>query len=329
MNDQEICRFVNSKDIKQHLLETGYSFSTAEAAWLVYQCRGVTLSEKIEAWEDIIKTMPDQEIDSPHFDKPYDSIRKVISDFIDLKKKASELFLTEAPAAFYQYTLVYENGSKDYDDSMLYSSYELCYKHMTKELSEEDKDITGEIRRAEIGCLYKVTTKYSHDAQIMDIRIPADYGVLDWNLLDFFDDLWFHFPAPFKKGDILYNPHERRNGFCSGPIVMTGITPLKYEEDGRSLMDTSDMNVWGFFQNEENGTIYREVTYNYMDYEYFPTEMLTGKRRILKALSNLLKEEIDIELFINAYHLIILEETKNDLMPMWFTDEGLKLAGIL
>ncbi len=162
----------------------------------------------------------------------------------------------------------------------------------------------------------------------MDIRIPADYGVLDWNLQDFFNNLWFHFPTPFKKGDILYNPHDHSQVFCTGPIVMTGITPLKFDEDGLSHTDSSDMNVWGFFQNTENGTIYHEITWNYMDYEYFPNAMLTGKKRILTALSNLIKEEIDIELFIKAYHLIILEETRNDLMPTYFTDEGLKLAGI-
>ena len=109
---------------------------------------------------------------------------------------------------------------------------------------------------------------------------------------------------------------------------MIGITPMKYEEDGRSHCDTSDMNVWGFFQDTD-GTIYQETAWNYMDYEYFPDEMLIGKKRILKALSNLIKEEIDIELFIKAYHLIILEETRNELMPRaWFTDEGLKLAGL-
>ena len=66
-----------------------------------------------------------------------------------------------------------------------------------------------------------------------------------------------------------------------------------------------------------------------MDFEYFPEEQLAGKKRILKALSNLMKEKIGIGLFIHAYHLIMLEETRNDLMPHgWYTDEGMKLAGI-
>lgn len=329
MNNQELCRFVNSKDIKHHLLATDYNFTTAEAAWLVYQCKDATLSEKIDAWEDIINTMPDESIDSFHFDKPYESIHKVISDFINLKKKASDLFFTETPTSFYQYTLIYDDGSKDYENSLLYSSFEKCFRQLKKDWSQEDEYVTGEIRRAEIGCCYTITTRYNHNYQIMDITIPADYGVLDWNLLFFYDDLWFHFPAPFKKGDILYNPRSHHHGFCEGPIVMTGITPLQYEKDGRSHTDSSDMNVWGYFQDEDSGTVYHEITWNYMDYEYFPEEKLTGKKRILKALSNLLKDEISLELFIKAYHLIILEETRNDIMPRgWFTDEDMKLAGI-
>ena len=328
MNNQEICRFINSKDIKKYLMETGYNFTTAEAAWLIYQCESATLSEKIEAWEVIIKTMPDQSIDSPHFEKPYESIHKVISDFINLKKRISEMFLTETPTSFYQYTSVDDNGEKNYEYSIFYSSYEKCFEQLQQELSQENEDVTGEIRRAEIDSPSKITAKYNHNLQIMDITITPDNIVSDWRLFDFFDFLWFHFPAPFKKGDILYNPRNYREGFCLGPVVMTGITPMKYEEDGRSHCDTSDMNVWGFFQDTD-GTIYQETTWNYMDYEYFPDEMLIGKKRILKALSNLIKEEIDIELFIKAYHLIILEETRNELMPRaWFTDEGLKLAGL-
>ena len=329
MNNQEICRFVNSKDIRKYLADINYSFTTAEAAWLVYQCRNATLAEKYAAWEKIIATMPDQSVDSIHFDKPYESIHKVISDFIAMKKKVTEMFFEERPKAFYQYSLVYNDESRDYDDSMLYSSYEKCFEQLTHDLSEDEDDISGCIRRSEIDCFYHITAFYNRNGELMDVDIPADYGIVDWHLLDFFRDLWFHFPAPFKKGDIIYDPLKHQRRACEDLLVMESNTPLKFEEDGCSHTDSSDMNVWGYFQDDETGTIFHEITWNYMDFEYYPEEQLTGKKRILKALSNLLKEEIDIELFTKAYHLIILDETRNDLMPkIWFTEEGMKLAGI-
>ena len=331
MNNQEICRFVNSKDIRKYLADINYSFTTAEAAWLVYQCRNATLAEKYAAWEKIITTMPDQSVDSIHFDKPYESIHRVISDFIEMKKKATEMFLEVAPNAFHQYSLIYYDGSRDYNDSMLYSSYEKCFNQLERDLSEEDDDTTsGCIRRLEIDCFYNITAYYNKKGEIMDVVIPADYGVLDWNILDFFRDLWFHFPAPFKKGDLIYDPLKHQRRAREDLLVMESNTPLKFEEDGRSHTDSSDMNVWGYFQDDETGTIFHEATWNYMDFEYYPEELLTGKKRILKALSNLMKEKIDIGLFIHAYHLIMLEETRNDLMSHgWYTDEGMKLAGIL
>lgn len=330
MNNQEICRFVNSKDIRKHLADINYSFTTAEAAWLIYQCRDATLAEKYDAWEKIILTMPDQSLDSNHFREPYESIHKVIADYVAMKKKVTEMFLEEAPKAFYQYSLIYNDGSQDFDDSMLYSSYEKCFGQLEHDLTEEDdEDTSGCIRRSEIDYSYHITAYYNKKGELMDVEIPSDYGVLDWNLLDFFRDLWFHFPAPFKKGDIIYDPLRHRHGGLEDLLVMESCTPLLYEKDGRSHTDSSDMNVWGYFQDDESGTIFHEVTWNYMDFEYFPEELLTGKKRILKALSNLLKEEIDIGLFTKAYHLIILEEARNDLMPKcWFTEEGMKLAGI-
>lgn len=208
MSNHEICRFVNSKDIRKHLEDINYTFTTAEAAWLVNQCRDATLKEKEDAWRKIIETMPDQSIDSVHFGKPYESIHKVISDYIKMKKRVYEMFLTETPTSFYQYTLVYEDGYKEYDQSLLYSSYEKCFSDMSQILSEAEKDITGEIRWSEIGCFYQITTRYNHDVQIMDVEIPGNgYGILDNDLLIFFDCLWFHFPAPFKKGDLYHEGH--------------------------------------------------------------------------------------------------------------------------
>lgn len=75
--------------------------------------------------------------------------------------------------------------------------------------------------------------------------------------------------------------------------------------------------------------IYHEVTDNYMNYEYYPLERLTGRRRILKALGNFLKGKIDVCLFARAYHQILTEEDAKDHMPREYTDEGLRLAGLM
>ena len=55
-------RFINSKDIKEHLKSIDYQFDTLAASWVVWQSRNATYEEKQKAFDEIIKTMPDCEI---------------------------------------------------------------------------------------------------------------------------------------------------------------------------------------------------------------------------------------------------------------------------
>ena len=138
----------------------------------------------------------------------------------------------------------------------------------------------------------------------------------------------FSFPAPFKKGDIIYNITHLPDGFCSGPMVMNKIAPDIFAERGRLGHDVSDMVVVGYFQHSDTGSIYEEDSYNYMNYEYFPVEKLQGKRRVLLSISNLLKGKIDIGLCLKAYHQIMLEESAISLMPKEYTEESLRFVGL-
>ena len=52
-----IFRFINSKDIREHLRKLDYQFNSLETAWLIYQCREATSEEKHKAWEELIETI--------------------------------------------------------------------------------------------------------------------------------------------------------------------------------------------------------------------------------------------------------------------------------
>ena len=64
-----------------------------------------------------------------------------------------------------------------------------------------------------------------------------------------------------------------------------------------------------------------------MDLEYYRGP-LTGKRRVLRALGNCLKGEIDEGLFARAYHAILTEEYAGSLVPRDITKEGMTLAAL-
>ena len=69
--------------------------------------------------------------------------------------------------------------------------------------------------------------------------------------------------------------------------------------------------------------------HDYLSLEYYPGP-LDGKKRILKAVSNYLKGEIDLTLLLNAYYVLMGEENiKQNRERMNITKEGLRLAGLM
>ena len=174
-----------------------------------------------------------------------------------------------------------------------------------------------------------------HRERIEADKTPKPYKKMtvdDWDLYrDAFESRWFRFPTPFKKGDIVcacYDKPHRHEGVCSGAFVLDYISNSDEEEKRRSEHgDTSDMNGYGWFIDYD-GSVYREVMHNYMDLEYCREE-LKGQERILTALSNTVKGELEVELMLLAQRALLMRDygIKYD-MPGLYTDEGLKLAGI-
>ena len=145
-----------------------------------------------------------------------------------------------------------------------------------------------------------------------------------------FDGLWFEFPTPFQKGDIVWDP-EQPEGICAGPFVTTGVCLDGIEDDRvkenlRNNGDSSDMCAGGFFLNED-GSIYGECMSNYMNLEFYDKELM-GLKRTLIALSSFLKDEIDPALFARAYHQIITAGYAENSIPLDYLKSGMILAGL-
>ena len=162
---------------------------------------------------------------------------------------------------------------------------------------------------------------------ILNIYVENLIGEEDIVINNTFGRFYFDFPTPFKKGDILceYNEFgEETTGYCQGSFVLTSIT--KNTKYNKQYADSSDITAWGYFQNED-GSVYADNMYNYMDLEYYKGK-ITDKKRILKSFSSFLKEEIDIGLLANAYHCILSEEYSKLQKPRNITKEGLLLTGV-
>ena len=76
-----ILQFVNSKDIRKHLGEIGYTFSALEAAWLIWQSQRTTLKEKHRAWNRVIREYPDCPIERRSNTEPQESLHVFLREW--------------------------------------------------------------------------------------------------------------------------------------------------------------------------------------------------------------------------------------------------------
>ena len=328
----DVVKYVNSQDIAAYLSEIRYKFNTLEASWLIYQSRKTPLCDKIHAWQDIIATMPDCKVERRINCISMESWHDFLKEYIRFQERLIEILQRKESGCVYRFEL---RQKEDYCFSEyhgIYSTYEKCLSAVKQEV---DEDFVGyniwKMRIDEKEPL--LVACYGEDQSLMSV-MSYDLKDREQDLQNrSFDGLWFDFPTPFEKGDIIFDPENSDSKrFCGGPFVVTDINMEGLDKNSsryKSIVqngDSSDMNARGYFQHLD-GTTYYEVMSNYMDCEYFRGD-LTGKWRILKAMSNFLKGNIDEGLLVCAYHQILMEEFAKDNMPICYTDEGLELAGL-
>ncbi len=331
----DILRFVNSEDIREYLGNIGYEFNSLEAAWLIYQCRGATVDEKHKAWNELIEKMPDCRIAERLNTVPQDSLHAFLKQYMEIESKYIDKFRDEKPADtsdddkpfVYKFKYIYKDGS-EYEWDTVFSCFDALYESI---MEPEDDVISIQCTKMQIDGL--------DSRQIAYLTPSFDFlriypGPVDSNEEDLFfgvfDGLWFDFPTPFKKGDIVWDPNKP-DGICAGPFVTTGVCLDGIENDKlkdnlRKNGDFSDMCAGGFFLRED-GSIYGECMANYMDLEFYDKE-LTGSKRTLIALGNFLKDEIDPALFARAYHQIITAGYAENSIPLDYLKSGMILAGL-
>ena len=316
----DIFRFINSRDIREYLKIRNYPFTSLEAAWLIYQCRCATIKEKHEAWQELIQTMPDCAVAERPHTAHHESLHQFLKEYIRTEDEILDWFFRNEKDAiynceFWEYAMWCPGGE-------YFDSFQKCLKAYTdRRLGKMTFKITKEIVNS--GQSTSVVFSADNEPVKFDTSWYPEGG--DEILYGVLGGLEFDFPTPFTKGDILCESevYEMNPSLRADLFVITDLPACSKNE---SYRDGCRMKVWGFFLKYD-GTLQYEDMYNYMNLEYFRGE-LSGKKRILKALSNHIKGEIDVGLFANAYHKILCEEYAKSQNPWNITSEGLAAAGI-
>lgn len=330
----DIYTFINSEDIRNHLREIGHEFSSVESAWLVWQSKFTSLMEKHDAWNEIILTTPDCELPMRAGTRSYPSLHDYLHRYMMMQKNQLEILQRKDNSAVYFYSVrVFDDDDWEHEDCCPYSKFSVCLENGREhhlyhpELSSEEFLRTSRIliKKTWIdGEKCSVKAEFNGYGEVISILQYGDLTEDEEDLIrSGFNKMWFAFPTPFKKGDIVK--------VCGRNDDIFVLDRLDSESEARNRLleigDSSDMVARGYFLESFTHNIHYECIHEYMNLEYY-SEEITGLRRIMKALSSYLKEDIDITLYSNAYHTILAEAQAKIVFPRDYTEAGLSLAGL-
>ena len=337
----DIYRFLDSKDIRAHLQSLRYDFTLPEAAFLIWQCATAALSEKHAAWQELIQTMPDCRMERRRNMCEIQSMHGFLQEYIALEEKLLRDFHRESDAVyFYSVSLKDEHFPDGFSES---EKYERAFPTLSDCLAAAEKDMCDNgaenilhiyIKRQLLSAPNRsMTVCLNNRLEVMDIdafRCPLTER--EQELLGAFEGMWFAFPTPFKRGDIVYRKNSLKEWHCQPDTcyVLDSIsswttkemqenkfaTDLLYAQDidrlHRNLLKNGDVTDMSFsaYSVEDGKIVFDNVGW-YLSLERFDGT-LTGAQRALYPLRDLLNGKIRPDMFLDALRVLRAdEEAKN------------------
>lgn len=237
---RDFVEYINSEDVRKHVRETGYQLSSQEAAFVVWQSKNTPLEERFAAWEEIIETMPDSSFTGyRHFNfktkqmepAPRYNLHDFLRRYIQRQKELLDVFTKEGDGT---YALEKREGPwmggeiNDwfYSDSR-YGRYADVLEDMKEEKGWGCFDRMRVTKVTNCGSMQTrtsmsniLTLDYDMDARPLRFVYRDDFrhqSLYPDDLEKLFSKLEVHIPAPFRQGDILWDP--------------SGEPGIPYEED--------------------------------------------------------------------------------------------------
>ena len=320
---------INSRAIGDYCRSIKHKFNTEELAVLVYRNKRMTIEEKIEKYTDLINNYPDMEVIERINCKHYDSVKTMIKEEIQrLNTEYKELTQDDSDSIcvwteYNKSTLRYEHNS---DIKNTFRTFKEAFEDIQNYIEEYDDTISFQITKKYFNKNKEIYARYIvENKKIKLINIENSRDILD------IDQIFLNIPTPFKKGDILVS--KSRSMFNYGDY--SNIFVLDYlctEREGleevlaKGNYDSSDMIGYGYYLYGEDSTEFvLDHKWDYDSFEYYDGE-LTENNRILKDISSFIKGKISLELFVHVYDYY--KKDYNNYVPNYYTDEGLKLAGL-
>lgn len=334
-------KLINSRAIQEHCRKINHQFNTLELAVLIYRNKRMSIDEKIFAYKELIADYPDMKLIKRYKPEKYDTVKEMVQGEIERIENLVNILRTDEQDVIYTYNYyckgVYNynsitEGKDEYRD--VYKTLKEVKDVIKRDIEEDDEKeiLSFAIRKRTIPSnknKYEIRAEYLLDEN-RNLKLVNIYD-FESEYLDI-GMICLNIPTPFEEGDLLIATSD--TPFSEGyvldnkrfPFILDNLITWRdnfQEAVDRGSYDSSDMEGTGYAITDE-GKLYLDNIFDYDSWEYFEGK-LEGSERILKAVSNLIKGEISIDLFLQSYEYI---KSENAISLNLYTTEGLELAGL-
>ena len=224
----DIFKYIDSRDIREYLIKTGYKLDTLQSAYVVNHSQRHSFWEKQVALREIIACLPDQEVPETAHCPAQPSLHGLLRDHLKWNSELARRLILQEEDAVYQFEL----GEGWGDKSFPMRSFESCLNKAIGSCDEEVfhiyKTYLDDPKENWIKAFYDTNGMLQglYSVGMPDNGDPSDIkGPILWPRLTkeerrrrgYFEYIDPGIPVPFQRGDLVV--------CCGGgrdPFVWTG-----------------------------------------------------------------------------------------------------------
>lgn len=304
--------FINSRDIREHLYETGYSLSDLQKFYLTDCCHRLNYLDKVKEFINLQDSCTDSRIEIPGFDE-IKSLKSLLETVIKQREKTLADFKNpfhsnQLPSIYISY--LYVKTKHDYSNTS-------DYEHGSV---SEDFCLRGLFESAEEALKLSQTESTNHNRSLIKIEkrligsapFPAPLYVaiydMEGNLCSLqsdrekslsYKEISINLPLPFSRGDLLIKPNHRfYRGYdinCNDYINLIYDTQLRQKKSAK-------LSHSCFIQGYSLNTRYHLPSKVNIEHEYdleYSRSPLTGNDQLLIPFSMFLKGTLHPDELLN------------------------------
>lgn len=323
-----IYEYINSRDVREHIESMDYKFTLPQAAFIIYICKHLTLEEKFGAWMQLIDEMQDCIFEGSLYRKYIESFHEFLIEYIALQKKKLQLFFDSDDGGRYACY-----GERDYWDCLRnkrFPDFDSCREYYCN-VDKESMSL-GNIRIVKEWLGDRtITVIMNPQLQVLEVTVPHNtsktwqvgyendlLSEIEYKTDDVFEMMYFSFPVPFRRGDILSRceqdeniPYRQYHDFYV--VSEKGIELCKKEEESEATIEDYIPFVYcfGFPWRSETRIGLGTGPDLWLNLEKIePSSTAEGK--VVRAYSDWIKGRTTIETFIDVYNKYLSSERRVD-----------------